>query len=140
DLAPEEEVAPQAELLDQREVLVDAFDPELARLRGRAQLDALAEEAHAPGARRMEAGDDLDERGLPGAVVADEPHDLVRVDGERDVVEGARRAVVLRDSLQLHHGRGRVSRHGTSLRPPRARLPRPDETAAARTAQARPAG
>src|SRR5207247_3985628 len=101
DLVTEKEVAPQAQLLDEREVLVHAFDTQLAGLTRRAQLHLVPKESNAARARRVVAGDDLHQGRLPGAVVANEADDLVRVDREADVVKSPRRAVVLRDGAQL---------------------------------------
>src|SRR5262249_24428976 len=123
ELASEEEVAPEAELVDQREVMVDALDAEAARLGGRPQPHILAEEANPSRGRRVIAGDDLDERRLAGAVVADEADHLTGVDGAIDAPERARRAVVLGDAGQLDDGRC-VSRHRASRAEVTAARPR----------------
>jgi hypothetical protein len=51
--------------------------------------------------RQHEPGEDVDERGLAGAVGAEEPEELALPDAEADVVEGLQAAVVLGDSLDL---------------------------------------
>jgi len=59
----------------------------------------------------VDAGEDLDERRLAGAVVADERDDLARVHVEVDVGERGDRAEMLRDPLEAEHefARGRLS-------------------------------
>ena len=82
ELAAHEEVGDDVEVGAEREVLVDGLDAGglgLA-LRGEAQLRAVEDEAAR--ARALLAGDDLDQRGLAGAVVAEERHHLAGGDGE----------------------------------------------------------
>jgi hypothetical protein len=67
-------------------------------------LDLLALEDDLAAVRLVRPGDRLDERGLAGAVVADERNDLRGVDLEVDVGERLDRAEALRDLLQLKGG------------------------------------
>src|SRR5213593_3485119 len=56
---------------------------------------------HLSGVRLLYAGHDLDERRLPGAVLAEERVDLAGVQSERDVVERLDGAESLRDAADL---------------------------------------
>ena len=57
----------------------------------------------------MHAGQDLDQRRLAGAVVADKGHDLASVDVKVDVGQGGDRAELLANPAQAEHriARGR---------------------------------
>ena len=72
------------------------------------QLDRLAVHEHAPRGGLLHAGEDLHQRRLAGAVLADEDVDLAGVDVEGDVVEGGRAREDLGDVLGAHgHALGR---------------------------------
>src|SRR4051812_38184238 len=49
-------------------------------------------EVHPAGGRRMNAGDEIDQRCLAGPVRADQADDLALVDGEADAVDGVEAA------------------------------------------------
>ena len=83
------------------EVLVHGLDAEAAGELGRERLLQRAVDVDLAGVRAVRAGDALDERRLAGAVVADEPEDLARVQREADVAERADGAVRLRRRAQL---------------------------------------
>src|SRR5919201_960343 len=89
DLAAEEHVGAGVELGGEREVLVDGLDPQPARVERRVDLDRPPVEDDLALVWLMDPGEDLDERRLAGAVVADERDDLVGEDGE---VRAAQRA------------------------------------------------
>ena len=64
---------------------------------------------------REDAGDDLAQRGLAGAVLADERVDRAGPDGDRDIVESARRPEGLAERAHLEmDGRVRRAGHGVS--------------------------
>src|ERR1700693_5833019 len=56
----------------------------------------------------MHAREDLDERRLAGAVVAEQAHHLARVDAHRDVLQGDDVVELLRDVLHLDEWRTSV--------------------------------
>jgi hypothetical protein len=67
--------------------------------------DLAAAERDAPGARLLDARDGADERGLAGAVGADDGHDLALGHVERDRRERLRVAVVEIEVADLEHRR-----------------------------------
>src|SRR5271165_1977350 len=84
-LAPHEHVAPDRLLLGKRPLLIDRLDAEAPRLRDGPTVHALAMEANlAAGIGRVESHDDLDERRLARAVVAEQADNLAPVDLEID--------------------------------------------------------
>ena len=104
DLPADEEVAPERLLLGERLVLVDGLDRELVRHAHRvvAEVELPVADEDAPGGRREHPGQHLDQRRLSGAVVADQPDDLVAADGKVDVAERLDRAEVLLHPLEAH--------------------------------------
>src|SRR6185437_16142806 len=112
DLPADKEIAPQRLLLGQRLVLVDGFDREIVRHADRvfARLKLpLADEDPARG-RFEHPGHDLDQRRFAGAVVADEPDNLVAADGKVDVTQRVHRAKILLHALEANNGREIISR------------------------------
>ena len=69
--------------------------------RGLAKIDLLAVHQHRAGRRLVHAREDLDERRLAGAVVAEQAEDFARVDLQRDVVQDVDRAEGLVDVAEL---------------------------------------
>ena len=65
--------------------------------RGEENDDLLAVDLHRALVVRVQAGDDLDQGRLAGAVVAEDAGDLAGVDGQVDALEGADGAVGLAD-------------------------------------------
>src|SRR3954451_6253034 len=53
----------------------------------------------------VQAGDDLDQRGLPGPVVTEDAGDLAGSDPEVDSLEGVDGAIALADAVHLDEGR-----------------------------------
>ena len=115
---------------DQHEVLVHHPDPCVDRVVRRAELDRLAVEQDLALVGPVEPVEDVHQRRLAGAVLAEEGVHLAAAQVEVDVVvrEDAREA--LRDAAQLEDGRVGVGGHsrgdsreeseraGTSARPP----------------------
>jgi len=100
-LAPEVEVGDDVEVVAEREVLIDRRDPDVGGVRGRVDPHLLAVEDELALVGRPHAGDRLDERRLPSAVVAHERDDLPRVDGELHLGQRLHGAEPLGDSFQL---------------------------------------
>ena len=100
-LATEVEVADDVEVVAQREVLVDGRDPERRRIGWTRDRDdaALPQERAFVGS--VDAADQLDERRLAGAVVADQRDDLAGVDVELDVGQRLDRPEAFADPTQL---------------------------------------
>jgi hypothetical protein len=87
-LAVEEHVVVDAQLVDQGQVLVDGVDPERAGVVDRPEHHLLAAHEEAAGVGLVEAADDLDQGRLAGAVVADEAEHLALAQAQVDVAEG----------------------------------------------------
>ena len=109
-LAAHEEIGDDVDVGAEREVLVDGLDAGRLRLgrRGEVALDAVEDDA--PGARRHAAGDDLDQRRLAGAVVAEERDDLAAIDVEADAAQRLDRAEMLGDAVEPEQRRGNTVR------------------------------
>ena len=89
DLAAGEEVAPERLLLRQGFVLIDRLDGEVMGLAHGigAPVDLPVAHEDAPRCGPQHAGHHLDEGRFPGAIVADQPDDLVAPDLEIDVAQ-----------------------------------------------------
>ena len=94
-LAAREEVADRAGVVEQREVLEDRLDPQLAGVVRRVDPHRLAVEPDLAVVGLHDAREDLDQRRLAGAVVAEQREDLALAQLERDVAQRGRRAVLL---------------------------------------------
>ena len=90
-----------AQVLDQGQVLVDGLDAHAAGIGGRAQLDRVALEDQVARVGGMEAGQNLDQRGLAGPVVAHQPEHLALMQLHVHVAQGRHRAKALADVLRL---------------------------------------
>ena len=104
DLAADEEVPPERLFLGKRTILVDGLDGEIV---GHAdgivrELDFLVANEDAAGGRREDAGHHLDQGRLAGAVVADQPDDLVLADREVDVLQSVDRPEELLHALEAN--------------------------------------
>jgi hypothetical protein len=102
-IALEEHVVVDRQLVDEREVLVDAVDPERPRVVDRAQLDLLALDDEAALVGLLEARDRLDERGLARAVVAEQAEDLALAQVQVDVAQRRDGPEALGDVLDAQH-------------------------------------
>src|SRR5262249_18445322 len=94
-------------LVGERALLVDGLDPEVARALHREVADGLALPPDGASVGGVEAGDDLDQGRLAGAVVAEPPDDLVHADREADVLRRSHVVERLRDALELEQVRRR---------------------------------
>ncbi len=99
-LLAEEEVGHDVEVVAQGEVLEDGGDAEGLGLGRAAGPDGLAVEGDVAVVGRVDPRDHLDERGLAGAVVADQGDDLARPDVHVDVREGLDGTEALGDAGQ----------------------------------------
>ena len=79
-LAPQEHVVVDAEVADQREVLVDRLDAVGARFARRGETHLFAFVDDRAGVGLMKSGEDLDQGGLARAVVANQAP-VLRLDG-----------------------------------------------------------
>ena len=113
--ADQAEVAPGLELhghprvLEHRQLGEDAGDLEGARdaapaARGRGERgDVVAAEEHAARGRRQQPRDQVEERGLPGAVRPDDRAQLSGLDREADAVDGLQGAEGAPEPARLEH-------------------------------------
>src|ERR1043165_8562654 len=87
DLAAHEQVAPQRLLFTERLCLVHGLDAQVVGTAHRVarRIDSLVADPDGTGGRPQDTADDLDKRGLSGAIVADHPDDLVATDREVDL-------------------------------------------------------
>ena len=79
-LRAEREVVGDREVGQEAQLLVDDADAQLVRMGRAADLDRLASELDRAGGRRLVAREDLQERRLAGAVLAEEPVDRAALD------------------------------------------------------------
>ena len=115
------QVLEDGELAQEPEVLVDEAQPQRGELaRRQRQRHRLAVDLQLALVGRVEAGQDLDERRLARAVLAEQAVDLAAVDRQVDVVERPRTAEGLRQSAQRDDrraaGPGGRPRRGARLR------------------------
>ena len=103
-LGAEEEVAPHLHQADHGEVLVDGGDAVLQCLPRRGEVDLLPVHRERAFVVRVQAGDDLDQGRLAGAVVAEDAGHLAGADREVDPPQGPDRAVALAHVLHLDQG------------------------------------
>ena len=109
-LPAQEQVVVDRQLVDQRQILVDGVDPVSAGVVDALWRIRLALEPHRPGVLLVKAADDLDERRLAGAVVAQQPQNLALAEMEVDVAQGRDRAKALGDVLDAQDVVGRRGR------------------------------
>src|SRR5690606_26775107 len=112
DLPPHEEVGDDVDIGAQREVLVDGLDTGGLGLGGGCEPPLLACKEHAPAARGHPARDDLHQRRLAGAVVAEQRHHLAGAYAETDAAQRLDGAEPAGDTLQLQEG-CRLGHHDT---------------------------
>ena len=102
-LAPQEHVVIDGQLVDQREVLEDRVDALGPGVVDAFRLVGLAVQEHAPAVLLLEAGDDLDQRRLARAVVAEQAEHLALAQRQVDVAQRRDRAEALGDVLDAQH-------------------------------------
>ena len=95
-----------AEPVDQRQVLIDAFDAERPGVVDRTERDRPAVDEHLPGIGLVIAGQDLDQGRFAGAVVAEDAERLAARDPERHAGERSD----LAEHLDQFFGADRVGR------------------------------
>jgi hypothetical protein len=103
------------EFVDQGEVLVDRVDPLRARVVDALGFVGPTVQPHAARVRLLEAGEDLDQRRLAGAVVAQQSQHLALAQVQVDVAQRRDRAEALRDVLDAQDivvGLGGADRRG----------------------------
>ena len=97
----QEHVQGDRQMRDQVELLIDGGDAPTDRGVGVADRERLAFEPHLTRGRLDQPGDALDERGLAGAVLADQAVHLAAGHGQIDPIEGAHARVVLDQPADL---------------------------------------
>ena len=110
-----EDVAPERELVGEGALLVDGLDAQRAGLLDVHPRDSLAAEVDLAFVRLVDAGDDLDERRLAGAVVTEQADDLAGPELQVHILENVHAPERLRDVAKLQAldalSRGRGDRH-----------------------------
>ena len=117
-LALQEHVVEDRQPGHEREVLVDGVDAERARVDDRLAADTgLPKTEIVARVGLVEAREDLDQRGLAGAVVADQAEHLALAQVQAHVAQRRDRAEALGDVLDAQHVVGSaVGLHGRRLR------------------------
>src|SRR3546814_16924514 len=85
DLLAQKDVGDDVEVLAEGKVLEHRRDAQFERAAGARQADGLALEMDLARGGLIDSGENLDQRGLAGTVVADQGHDLPGMDLEIDV-------------------------------------------------------
>jgi hypothetical protein len=73
---PKEEVSPQAEVVDDRQVLIDSFDASVSGTRRAAEADFLAHQIQLSASRALVAGHDFQQSRFARPVVPHERNDF----------------------------------------------------------------
>ena len=97
----EAQVGLHVQVRDQGGFLVDGDHAGLAGFCRRVHLARLAADDDAPRIRAYDAGQDLDEGGLAGAIGAEQAVDLARADGQRCIAQRPHRSIRLHDAAGL---------------------------------------
>ena len=116
-LAVEEHVVEHRQLVDEREVLVDGVDARAPRLVDAVRLVRLAAQGHLAHVGLLEAADDLHQRRLAGAVVAEQPEHLALAQVQVDVAQRDDGPEVLRDVLDAQDVVASLARHAELSHP-----------------------
>jgi hypothetical protein len=103
ELLVDDEVLGDGEVVEQREVLIDNLHAFADRFDRRHPGMGSAVQDDAPGVGSQRARDDLDERGLAGAVLARQAVDLAGPDRQADVVERLDAGEGLLDVVDAEH-------------------------------------
>ena len=109
--APEEEIPPDAHQRDGADVLMHGRDAAAQRIARVGELGLHAVEQDGAAARLVEAGQDLDQRRLAGAVVAEQADDLAGRHRHGDVGQRLHAGETLGDVAQLDQRCGFCRRH-----------------------------
>ncbi len=99
--APEQDVAGDVEIVEEVELLVDERDPEGRRRGHAADRHRRAVDQQLARVGLFDPADDLHQRRLAGAVLAEQRHDLAGVHLERDAAQGVDARESLLDPPEL---------------------------------------
>ena len=105
ELLRQSDVLRDGHVRDEREILVDRLDAGSQRLDGGERRMRLAFETDAAFIRRLRTRDDLDERALAAAVLAQQVIDLAALDDDIDAAQRVHAAEPLVDARQLQKRR-----------------------------------
>src|SRR5450759_1341155 len=111
-LPADEDVLGHGQVAHEVQLLVDDRDPQVLRGPGREDLDLGAPHLDRPGVALVDPGQDLHQRGLPRAVLADQGVDLTGTELEAAVVERVNAREALADAGHLDQ---ELSHRGFSL-------------------------
>ena len=104
-LVAEEDVVGDRQVRAERELLMDERDAAVARIAGRGGREPRAVEVHLAAIGLHLSGQHVHERALPRPVLAEQGQHLAGANGQIDPVERDRRAVALRDAVDLQSDR-----------------------------------
>ena len=117
---PEAQVLDRGQAVDEAEILVHEADAVLGRLLAVADRQRVAiDESRGAGIGLVIPGEDLDQRGFPRAVLADQRVHAAGVDDEIDAVKRDLTGKRLAQSADRQHGCHRGGRNGLQLIPHR---------------------
>src|SRR3990172_11730108 len=103
-LPPEEDVRRGIDVFGQGQRLVDRLDPQWLGVSGRRDRHRLTVDEDLARVGLVGTGESLHERGLTGAVAADDAHHLASVKVDADVIDGLDAAKGNADVPHLDHG------------------------------------
>jgi hypothetical protein len=104
-LAAEIEILRHRKIRQQIDLLIDGGDAGIDRSLGRPRRDLDAVEAHDARVAREHAGDQLDQGGFAGAILAEQRMDFAGTERKVDALQCAQRAKTLGDSANLQQRR-----------------------------------
>jgi len=110
---PDHDVLEHGQPVEQCYILKRAADPDARDFMARHRQDGLPLEQHIALAGLVEPAEDIEKRGLPGAVGADQPGDLAALHIERYVIE--RHHAAKPHANSAHAKQRRLSRRRDSL-------------------------
>ena len=116
DLVVEEEVLEDGQLGNECEVLVDRLDPVCGGILDRLEMHFTTPDKETARVLRRVPAQDLDERALACAIVADQAKHLARVQGEVYAAEHRERSEALRHALDFEDYFGSFGYVGSAFR------------------------
>ncbi len=116
DRMAEEDVFGDGQIVEQHRLLVGAGDAEMERGLGIGDCDRLAIKADLALVGRIDTGENLDQRGLAGAVLADQRRDGARIELEIDLLQRLHAGKGFRDADRLEDGAGGRRGHADGFR------------------------
>jgi hypothetical protein len=114
-VASNHDIVEDAHAAEQRHVLKRARDAQCGDATGREKRSVLSIHQNTPLGRVIDAADSIQERGLPGAIGADDGHDLTVIDIDTHSLERSQAAEPEMSILNLELGSAIILTHNMSL-------------------------